>query len=139
VRSEDIRSIPFYGYSMYPALRPGDTLIVKKAGGVEGDTRIGDIVCFPEGGSYTAHRIVDIREDEGGLTITTKGDNMTAPDTPRTLDGGGILKVTMIKRGGKRLIKPGFGRTLARLSSLNLTFGIIKGRIGRSLRRLVIR
>lgn len=124
---------------MYPALRPGDTLIVKKADGGKGDIEIGDIVCFPEGGSYTAHRIVNIREDKEGLTVITKGDNMTAPDTPRILDGDGILKVTMIKRDGNRFIKPGFGRTLARLSSSNLTFGIIKGRIGRGVKRLMIR
>ncbi|MBN1573168.1 MAG: signal peptidase I [Deltaproteobacteria bacterium] len=139
MRPVNIRSIPFCGYSMYPALRPGDTLIVKKVNGKGGDIKLGDIVCFSQEESYTAHRVINIIENEKDLTVTTKGDNMTSPDTPRILNGDGILKVVMIKRGGSDLIKPGFGRIHACLSSSNLTFGIVKGWIGRGLKRFIIR
>jgi len=144
VRSEDIRSVPFFGYSMYPALRPGDTLIVIKVDGRGGNIKPGDIVCFPEEERYIAHRVINIgksniRKNEKNLTVTTKGDNMTDPDTPRILKGDGILKVTMIRREGKGLVKPRFGGVLARLSSANLTYGIIKGSVGRFVRRFMDR
>lgn len=127
----------FDGYSMYPALKPGDILIVKKVDGKRENIKRGDIICFPEEERYTAHRIIEIKEGEKNLTITTKGDNLVNPDTSRIVNSDGILKVMMIRRGGKGFIKPRFGVALARLSSLNLTFGIVKGWIGRGVRRFM--
>jgi signal peptidase I len=135
----------FDGYSMFPTLRPGDTLIVKRVDGKKGDIKLGDIVCFPEEErekkctKYTAHRIIEIREGEKDITIRTKGDNLINPDPTRVINGDGILKVMMIKRGEKGFIKLRFGGLLARLSSLNLTFGIVKGWIGRGVRRFLFR
>lgn len=133
----NIWTATFDGYSMYPALKPGDILIVKKVDGKSGNIKLGDIVCFPKDEKHIAHRIIDIKEGEDVLTVTTKGDNMTNPDTSQVLNIDGILKVVMIKRENRGLIKPRFGVILARLSSLNLTFGIIKGWIGRGFKRFV--
>ena len=135
----NIWATTFHGYSMYPALKPGDILIVKKVDGKRGNIKLGDIVCFPEKErqKHVAHRIIDIRESENALTVTTKGDNMTNPDTSQVLNSDGILKVVMIKRERRGLIKPRFGGALACLSSLNLTFGIIKGWIGRGIKPFI--
>lgn len=137
VNQVNIWTATFDGYSMYPALKPGDILIVKKVDGKRGNIKLGDIVCFPKDKKHIAHRIINISESKDVLTVTTKGDNMTNPDTSQVLNSDGILKVVMIKRENKGLIKPRFGSTLARLSSLNLTLGIIKGWIGRGVKRFV--
>ena len=133
--SPEIKKISFEGYSMYPNLRPGDILIVKGVDGASGEVKLGDIICFPKGGGYVAHRIIDI--SEGGKTFTTKGDNMVSPDTPRAFKDNSILKVIIIKRPKKGLIKPRYGRFISRMSSINLTFGIVKGRIGRWVKRSI--
>lgn len=142
VGQDNVWLADFDGYSMYPALRPGDALIVKKVDGKGEDIKLGDIVCFPEDEGekrYTAHRIIEIREGEEDLTIRTKGDNLINPDPARAIKDDGILKVMMIRRGDKGLVKPRFGGALARLSSLNLTFGIVKGWIGKGVRRFLLR
>ncbi|MEM2849419.1 MAG: signal peptidase I [Candidatus Bathyarchaeia archaeon] len=62
--------------SMYPTLKVGDLLFVR---GVEpGELKKGDIIVFvkPVGnGEYIVHRIVDIKEVDGRILLTTKGDN----------------------------------------------------------------
>ena len=117
---------------MYPALRPGDTLVLAQVR--PHDIAPGDIVCIPLKSDYTAHRIVDVVRGAGLPAIITKGDNLPYPDPPVTLPKGGILKVVMISRAERGHGRPRFGRLLAVLSRNNLTVGIIKGRIGRSLR-----
>jgi signal peptidase len=72
-------SNPFYvvsSGSMEPVLQINDVLIVRD-GGSWGELRVGDIIVFnrPQGEDRViVHRIVDIDEDSGDITIRTKGD-----------------------------------------------------------------
>ncbi|MBN2225040.1 MAG: signal peptidase I [Deltaproteobacteria bacterium] len=129
----DYRRIKFRGYSMYPALRPGDTLVLKA---VEAhNLRPGDIICVPEKGHYVSHRIVGISTTPDGVFLTTKGDNLPAPDATRRLSSGDTYRLFLINRPNRGIIRPRFGRLTALLSTRNLTYGIIKGRMGIIVRR----
>ncbi len=62
--------------SMYPTLRVGDLLFVR--GVKPEELKKGDIIVFVKpvgGGEYIVHRIVDIKEVDGRILVTTKGDN----------------------------------------------------------------
>ncbi len=126
--------IKFSGYSMYPSLRPGDTILIRDV--TIKDISSGDIVCIQKDDDYVAHRIVRIEREEKKTTFITKGDNIVTFDPPRYQTGGLIKRVVMIKRGKKGLITPRYGKMLAILSRMNLTYGIIKGRGGKVVRSI---
>jgi len=117
---------------MYPSLRPGDALVVRQI--PSKNIQVGDILCLPENGKYVSHRIVNMEINENLHFITTKGDNLTQCAPPMEIRNEPLLKVVMVKRAGKRLVKPRFGKTLALLSRNNLTYGIIKGKLGKIVR-----
>ncbi len=117
---------------MYPALRPGDTLILRPV--LSGECARGDIVCVPGERNFTTHRVVEINRSSAGPMLITKGDNLPYFDSPIVLPSEGIHRVAMICRPGRGPTRPRFGRTRALLSRNNLTVGIIQGRIGRLIR-----
>ena len=129
------RQIKFSGYSMYPSLRPGDTLLIREV--TIKEICPGDIVCIQKNDGHIAHRVVRIEREREKTIIITKGDNITRPDPPMFETGGLIKRVVMIKRGKDRLIIPRYGKMLALLSRMNLTYGIIKGRGGRVVRSVL--
>ncbi len=131
---KDFRQIAFSGYSMYPSLRPGDTLVVREI--PSKDVQVGDILCIPENGNYVSHRILTIHEKGNHLFVQTKGDNLTQCVPPVEIKERTLLKVAMVRRPGRGLLKPKSGKLLAFLSRHNMTYGIIKGRLGRHLRIL---
>lgn len=129
--------IKFFGFSMYPSLKPGDTLLVRDV--PTRDISKGDIVCVKNGDKYLAHRVVRIEKGKEKTKITTKGDNISTFDPPLYKTGGLIKRVVMIKRGKTGLKTPRFGKILAGLSRMNLTYGIIKGRGGRVFRSIFLK
>ncbi|MBL8028295.1 MAG: S24 family peptidase, partial [Fibrobacteres bacterium] len=64
----DILSYDSTGYSMYPALKPGDQLIVKPVQ----DYCKGDIVVFTHGGRSVTHRFIE----RNGDILTFLGDRL---------------------------------------------------------------
>jgi signal peptidase I len=84
------------GWSMLPAVWPGDTLTIERA---ENETvSEGDIVLCARDRRFSAHRVV--RKGEADFAILTRGDAMPQPDPP--VPSGDLLgKVTMIERNGK--------------------------------------
>jgi hypothetical protein len=117
---------------MYPALRPGDTLIVAQVKG--GDIVRGDIVCLPREGGLVAHRVIHVERGADPPMMVTKGDSLTRPDPPVALTNEYVLKVVMVSRNGRGPSRLRLGRIRALLSRKNLTYGIIRGRIGRGVR-----
>ncbi len=117
---------------MYPALRPGDTLILEIA--APDDCAPGDIVCIGRENEYVVHRIVKIDRSQAPPRITSKGDSLTYPDPPVQLPTGGIPRVVMVSRAARGLIRPHRGKLTALLSRANMTAGIIKGKIARCVR-----
>jgi signal peptidase I len=129
---KNYRRARFWGFSMYPSLRPGDMLIMDIIMGK--DCLPGDIVLMPGQGKLIAHRIIEVDRRQEGVTLITKGDNLPYFDPPFPLSPDGIGRVILIVRNGSHFIRPRFRRTFVHLSRNNLTVGIIRGKVGRVLR-----
>jgi len=72
------------GDSMYPAIRGGDNLHVVPCDASK--LRAGDIILANTDRGLTAHRIVRIRDAEGALWITMRGDNALRCDRAVTYE-----------------------------------------------------
>lgn len=97
LRSCGILRLRVTGWSMLPAVWPGDTLLVESAG--PGTTREGDIVLFGVERRLFVHRVV---KDLGDSRFLTRGDAMCAPDP--IIDGNQLLgRVSAIQRNGRRI------------------------------------
>ena len=67
--------------SMWPALKKGDLILIKGAGG-KNDIEIGDIVVYANEKGFTIHRVIELKED----TFITKGDANNIKDKPIEYD-----------------------------------------------------
>lgn len=136
-------SLSFAGYSMYPALRPGDILITQK---IPAERLCpGDIISYQRKGKCLVHRVIGTKKGtekrdkcSPEICIQTKGDNMLHRDPEQISARTEYLKVILIRRK-KKLIRPGFGPCLAFLSRHNLTPGIMISRINRYIKKIYIR
>jgi len=70
------------GHSMRPAFRAGDVLVVTPV--EAGELRPGNVIVYrrPGGAGEVVHRVVAIREGDGGRALITQGDSWPAPDEP---------------------------------------------------------
>jgi signal peptidase I len=68
------------GQSMYPAIRSGDYLEIAPCD--VSKLRLGDVILAMTPRGLTAHRIVRIRNAEGRIRITMRGDNALRSDRP---------------------------------------------------------
>ena len=83
------------GWSMLPAVWPGDTLLVESAD--PGTTRKGDIVLFGLERRLFVHRVV---KKLGDVKFVTRGDAMSVPDP--VIDQHELLgRVSSIQRNGR--------------------------------------
>ncbi len=119
----DYKRIAFQGYSMYPALRPGDTLILDIV--APAHCAPGDIICVPRKQELVVHRIIGVDRSVSPPVVVTKGDNLTYPDPPTAVPPAGIPRVILVSRSDGRLVRLRFGRVMAALSGWNLTTGIV--------------
>jgi len=88
------------GASMVPTIFPGDVLIVRRE--TAGGARCGDVVLCSRAGRFCAHRLVAKQEQEGRLSLVTRGDALRENDAP--LAGSELLgRVTTVIRGRKRI------------------------------------
>lgn len=70
------------GYSMFPTLRPGDTVIVKPPDRDKLPLS-GIVLVVKNENSLIMHRLIEIQTDESGQKwIITRGDCMPTPDNP---------------------------------------------------------
>jgi len=94
------------GWSMFPAVRPGDTLDIECA---ESQSVLpGDLVLFMRAGRFFVHRVVD--KHPRTATLLTRGDSMPQLDPP--IPEGDLLgKVVWIERRRER-IQPRGGPSL---------------------------
>ncbi len=81
------------GPSMQPTIWAGDLVITKKMPAEE--IQVGDIIKFYQDGKFVVHRVIEIDNFDGQLTIITQGDNVNAPDDPIT-EGQVVGKVVVI-------------------------------------------
>jgi signal peptidase len=88
------------GWSMLPAIFPGDTLVIEPARS-EGVTK-GDIVLFRRDGRLFAHRVSGKSGSASDFQIVTQGDGMANPDPP--VSSSQLLgKVSFVVRDGRCL------------------------------------
>jgi len=81
--------------SMYPALKKGDGIIIKKLSDEEKENlQVGDIIAFYDGNIIVTHRITRIDRD-GEIQYVTKGDNNDTKDITKQKkdDIIGIVKI----------------------------------------------
>ncbi|RPI78762.1 MAG: signal peptidase I [Desulfobacteraceae bacterium] len=132
--SHSLKIVPFTGYSMYPALKPGDFLFLQK---ISIDTaRPGDIIALLKEDHYITHRVIRIQRKEGKILFQAKGDNLENMDEVFALSGPFFYKVVLVQGKRKNLCRPMTGKKMALLSKNNLMYGILKRRLGRIIRFL---
>jgi signal peptidase I len=70
------------GWSMLPAIWPGDTLVVERVSGDQ--VKIGEVVLVGRNGRLCAHRVISREEDSENphRHWITQGDSMPMPDPP---------------------------------------------------------
>jgi hypothetical protein len=106
LRSSGTLRLRVTGWSMLPAVWPGDTLVVDRL--TRDAVSEGDIVLFGRDRRLFAHRVVTRSVLPGDMRVLTRGDAMPQPDPPVS-DQQLLGKVSYIMRNGRR-IKP--NRTL---------------------------
>jgi signal peptidase I len=74
LRHSGMLQIRVNGWSMLPAIYPGDVVLIRALNGHQ--VSPGDIVLFQRQGRLFVHRVVRC----GGTTVLTRGDAMRAPD-----------------------------------------------------------
>jgi len=98
LRSSGKLRLRVMGWSMLPAVWPGDTLLIERVD--SGEFSEGDIVLFGRDRRFFAHRVVTRNGKPGSSRILTRGDAMPRPDPPIS-DSDVLGKVAGIVRKGK--------------------------------------
>ena len=106
------------GGSMFPAIRPRDTLTVRRCGIDEIER--GDVVLVREDDRLYAHRVVDLPIVNGVRHVVTRGDAHWHDDPARP--AAALLgRVVAVERGGRTGITPHAPSIVARI--VGLAFG----------------
>jgi signal peptidase I len=93
---------PVMGWSMLPAIFPGDTLVIEPARSES--VGQGDIVLFRRDGRLFAHRVSGKSGSASDFQIVTQGDGMASPDPP--VSSSQLLgKVSFVERD-RRCLEP---------------------------------
>jgi signal peptidase I len=92
-----------FGYSMLPALWPGEVLTVK-AKSLDQIQR-GDVVLFAREGRFFIHRNLGPTKTHCELRLLTRGDAMPHPDEPVTADEL-LGKIEGVERGARQMAVP---------------------------------
>jgi len=100
LRSSGALRLQVTGWSMLPAVWPGDTLMVERAN--LNTISEGDIVLFVRDRRLFAHRVVASSHRDGDLQLVTKGDAMPSQDAPIS-DAELLGKVSRIVRNGRSI------------------------------------
>lgn len=89
---------------MWPALRPGDKLIISAVND-NPEPSAGDVVALKRDGGFVVHRITEIKADDGGVMIRTRGDSSMQSDPQIAYENiAGFVK--RLRRGGRELTVP---------------------------------
>ena len=91
------------GWSMLPALWPGDLLLIETVPADQ--VQVGDIALVGRAGKLCAHRVTSRTGDSGDARWITRGDAMRAADLPVT-EAELLGRVTSVIRDGKVVAVP---------------------------------
>ena len=87
------------GYSMFPAIRPGNIVIIAP---VKDRSKLtpGDIIVFKRESDFVLHRLTDIRHRDDNTIFITQGDSSINEDLPITADKiTGVVTIIETKLG----------------------------------------
>jgi signal peptidase I len=98
LRSSGALRLQVAGWSMLPAVWPGDVLVIERA--TTGEVSRGDIVLFGRDRRLFAHRVV--AENLENSAILTRGDAMPGPD-PIVRENELLGRVSSIMRKGRSI------------------------------------
>ncbi len=94
------------GYSMFPAIRPGDIIEIEPLGGDDGAASLiaGEIVALARKDDFVVHRLVGCFLKEGRRWVFTRGDSVLRADDPLPVEAvaGRVVKITR----GTRVMAP---------------------------------
>ena len=103
LRSTGSLRLVAFGYSMLPALWPGDLLAVK-AQPLE-SIRAGDVVLYERHGRFFIHRTLGRMNSSPATSLLVRGDAMPAADAP--VAAGELLgKIVSVERGSRSVPVP---------------------------------
>ena len=135
--------------SMQPTIAVGDVVVLLPVS--TANLEAGDVVVLPvpdEGGVMYAHRLTSVREQDGKVVVTTKGDANAAPDPwELQIESGSVplvvgqipLPSVFVGFGGKTMTQFLVALLLA-LIAAPVMMGIIRRmRVGSRLRALPLR
>ena len=88
------------GYSMFPAIRPGDIIIIATVKNRSNLTP-GDIVVFKRDSDFVLHRLTDIRHQDDNIYCITRGDSSVNEDKPIIADKIIAVVTTIETKRGK--------------------------------------
>jgi len=89
---------PAIGWSMLPAVWPGDTFVVEPV--TPDQACVGDVVVVGRNGTLCAHRVVAVNDKAGNQQWITQGDALAAPD-PAVSANELLGRVTYLIRAGR--------------------------------------
>ena len=69
------------GYSMFPTIKPGYTVIIKSYNNIE-EAATGDIIAWLRDNEITLHRLIHIYESNNIKYFITRGDGALSSDLP---------------------------------------------------------
>lgn len=87
------------GYSMYPTIKPGETVYIK-ACNIEEDVAPGNIIAWKNGNDIILHRVVSIYGSDHNTFFITRGDGSLNNDSPIKFNQI-VGKAIRIDSGGK--------------------------------------
>ena len=94
---------PATGWSMLPAVWPGDTLVVERVS--KDQIQVGDVVVVGRDGKLCGHRVIRAAGDSQNPQWITQGDALPIPDRP-VLENELLGRVSYLIRAGKLIAVP---------------------------------
>ncbi|MCK4699144.1 MAG: signal peptidase I [Bacteroidales bacterium] len=89
------------GYSMFPAIHPGDIVIIAPVNN-QSNLIPGDIIVFRRDSGFVLHRLTDIRHRDDNTFYITRGDSSMNEDKPITADKiSGVVTAIETRRGSR--------------------------------------
>lgn len=97
------------GYSMFPAIRPGDVIEIEPVAGAGAGLVPGTVVALRREGDFVVHRLVGVFEREGRQWVFTRGDSVLRADEPVPVEEVAGTVITIIR--GSRIVRNPLPRT----------------------------
>jgi signal peptidase I len=146
IRTHGSVCIQVRGMSMFPWIRPGDLVFVRRSSCVA--VKAGDVILFQRDGRYFLHRVLRRGKDSGvasgreaqaAPTLETKGDALDGPDQ-RVSEAQFLGRAVRIHRRRRHIDLHSLGQTLlGRFLSFVSPASFVLYRPLRSAKRIVTR